>query len=553
MVEVRDWVNGQGWFDVSQYRMNVPSGVPMHWSRLVDLPIAFFIEILRPWMGEAKAEIFAAAIVPMLTLLLLIMVLARLVDSLFGRREALIACVMTLLAGTVVPQFQFYRVDHHAWQAVCAGLMMVGAFSADSRRGGWLLGASAATWLVISMEGLPMVVGTIMALGLGWVFQREGDRDGLRMESATWALALTAGALWMATRLPQGFEVWCDSLSAFHLATFAAAALGTSLTRKIATGPLACFLGLAATACVCAVILAAPAPQCVTGAFNDLPPLVHRYWYEHVAEGLPIWDQSAQVVEKMLALLPVGILGLVLLWRTYPEHRGNCAMYMALMGLAVGISMLVERASCVATIVTIPPASFAVNSLLIRARKIASPPARIIATVATLSLVAPAIFFNWSSLVKKSTAEQDNILSQREEACLLPRRLEQIGAVIDGLHSGRNVLAPLDIGPALLFSTDVTVVASSHHRNKIAMNDVIRFWMGRPQEAYKIVQAYRSDYVLYCPGISEPQLYSKAAPDGMMAQLSAGNVPAWLKPLHDPRLGAMKVYQVVHEEGRGSS
>src|SRR3546814_4337167 len=38
LVEVRDWMAGQNWFDVTQYRINPPTGGAMHWSRLIDVP-----------------------------------------------------------------------------------------------------------------------------------------------------------------------------------------------------------------------------------------------------------------------------------------------------------------------------------------------------------------------------------------------------------------------------------------------------------------------------------------------------------------------------------
>ncbi|HMA50771.1 MAG TPA: hypothetical protein VKP60_13520, partial [Magnetospirillaceae bacterium] len=38
--QVRDWMAGQSWFDVTQYRMNPPTGMLMHWSRLLDVPLA---------------------------------------------------------------------------------------------------------------------------------------------------------------------------------------------------------------------------------------------------------------------------------------------------------------------------------------------------------------------------------------------------------------------------------------------------------------------------------------------------------------------------------
>src|SRR3546814_17926766 len=38
--QVRDWLGGQGWFDLRQHRMLPPEGADIHWSRLVDLPLA---------------------------------------------------------------------------------------------------------------------------------------------------------------------------------------------------------------------------------------------------------------------------------------------------------------------------------------------------------------------------------------------------------------------------------------------------------------------------------------------------------------------------------
>ena len=39
------------WFDLRQYRLNPPVGANIHWSRLVDLPIAGLILALRPLVG----------------------------------------------------------------------------------------------------------------------------------------------------------------------------------------------------------------------------------------------------------------------------------------------------------------------------------------------------------------------------------------------------------------------------------------------------------------------------------------------------------------------
>jgi hypothetical protein len=40
LVQVRDFLAGQGWFDVRQYRVLPPEGISMHWSRYLDAGIA---------------------------------------------------------------------------------------------------------------------------------------------------------------------------------------------------------------------------------------------------------------------------------------------------------------------------------------------------------------------------------------------------------------------------------------------------------------------------------------------------------------------------------
>ena len=64
LLQVRDWVAGQSWWDITQYRMNAPDGGDMHWSRLVDVPLALVIVAATPFLGQATAEQLAATAVP---------------------------------------------------------------------------------------------------------------------------------------------------------------------------------------------------------------------------------------------------------------------------------------------------------------------------------------------------------------------------------------------------------------------------------------------------------------------------------------------------------
>ena len=64
LVQVRDLLAGQGWFDLTQYRLNPPDGVAMHWSRLIDLPIAVLIRAGELVAAAALAERLALTVWP---------------------------------------------------------------------------------------------------------------------------------------------------------------------------------------------------------------------------------------------------------------------------------------------------------------------------------------------------------------------------------------------------------------------------------------------------------------------------------------------------------
>ena len=65
LAQVRALLGGQGWYDLVQHRLDpVHGGADIHWSRLVDLPIAGLTLALRPLLGGPEAERWAAAIAP---------------------------------------------------------------------------------------------------------------------------------------------------------------------------------------------------------------------------------------------------------------------------------------------------------------------------------------------------------------------------------------------------------------------------------------------------------------------------------------------------------
>ena len=56
LVQVRDWLAGQPWFDMTATRFDPPQGVFMHWSRIVDVPLALMIRFFELFAAPETAE-----------------------------------------------------------------------------------------------------------------------------------------------------------------------------------------------------------------------------------------------------------------------------------------------------------------------------------------------------------------------------------------------------------------------------------------------------------------------------------------------------------------
>src|SRR5690349_3091496 len=69
LVEVRDFLAGQSWFDLTQHRLDPPGGVAMHWSRLIDVPLAVLIWVGETMLSPALTERIATTVWPVVLLL----------------------------------------------------------------------------------------------------------------------------------------------------------------------------------------------------------------------------------------------------------------------------------------------------------------------------------------------------------------------------------------------------------------------------------------------------------------------------------------------------
>ena len=539
MVQMRDWLGGQSWFDTTQYRIGEPDSQPMHWPRWIELPLAFVFLLLKPLLGAASAETAAMVIVPLVTLGVAMWLVMKIAETVFDRNIAILAAALTATAVPIVAQIRPMRVDHHGWQIVLALTALWTLFWPAKRKGGIALGVALAFWLSISLEGLPLSAAFIVLLVWRWVFQTG---EGLRLFWTLLSFLIASFLFYFATQ--GGFETarnYCDALSPAHLLACAAgAAVVLPSIRWLPANRALRAVSLAVAGLAALAVLYGMAPQCMGGAFSTMDPIVREYWLVNVLEGLPIWYQNGKTMVTLLGgSILVGLISLLYILKIRPGGIDRRQLFMLAYAFlwAMLLSLFVQRATAVAAAFGLPFMAWAVHQVFVRARGIKRPLPRILATAAVVFLILPGPLA--VALFTAVSEEQEPVEKSPESvACRSDESLARLNSL-----SRSNILAPLDFGPRILLLTPHSVLATSHHRNDQAMADQIRIFTSAPDVARDLLEAHNIRYIVACETEPELALYVKREPKGLWAQLAKGRKPEWLKPVHirDNRLRVWRV------------
>jgi hypothetical protein len=543
MVQLRDFLGGQSWFDTTQYRLNAPEGGPMHWSRLIELPLAIIVIMAAPLLGQAGAEMLAGTVIPLLCYATIAYILGRVAMSLGGRLAGGIAVIMTLMSPAITMQLRPMRIDHHGWQLVCAALTLWTLFWPSPRKAGIVMGLAMAVWLHISLEGAPAAAAFFAVLGWRWAFKGDGaQRLGwavLTFTSAT--LALFFGTQATGLSAPN----FCDTISPAHIYAIAAAGMiiaPPALLLQLGRVPRIALV-LAAALASAAIYLNA-APDCARGAFSTMDPVVRAYWYDMVREGLPVWHQKWGTAILMLAVPAVGLATLALLLiRSDAEQRANYAIIAFLGIYTLLLSLLVFRTVSTATLVATPVIATGIAKLFSRYR--AEPVAiRRIGLVALMALMLmPGPYFSqiFKLLSPHLANSQLEVAGEKGSEAGQCESSESVRAL--AAFKQANIVAPFDIGPKILLNTSHSVLASSHHRNERAMRAHIDIYRLPAIQSRGIIQRRKVTHIVACTDEAEMKGYQRRNPDGLWAQLAKGNTPDWLEAMPDMGEG-LKVWRV---------
>jgi hypothetical protein len=533
LVQLRDFLAGQGWFDLTQYRLDPPGGVAMHWSRLVDVPIDALIRAGEWGLTAAQAERLALGVWPAMLLLGFLAGVVRLTRELTGDAAARLALIFAALMAPVLQHFRPGAIDHHNVQLVLliwTLALVVRERPRDAAFAGILCGLS----LAVGQELAPVVAAVAAVVAVRWIVR--GEASGPAAAAFGFMLAASSIGLFVATVPPWRYGVvTCDALSTAQMtvAAFGGGGLAMLATRPTLTTHsrrIAAALGLAAF--VAAVAIGGGFAQCIGDPYAHLDPRLTALWLSNVSEARSIVSMARDLPQELLPYFGLPVLGLAVgLYHCLRDHDGRWRWIAATAVLATATLLAVWQvrgcAAANAVALAMVPAAVvrafpapdgrAVFFGLGRAALIAA------FLINPLSLIAIGSAAVWAA-ERSSELRRPVVITDGPGTCRTAADYAPLARLPQGL-----VLGFIDAGPMLLMETPHAVLAAPYHRNVGGNATMLDVFLGKPEEAVQGLAALGVDYLAFCPGAPERHNYAAAAPDGLAAALGRAEAPAGLE------------------------
>jgi hypothetical protein len=527
LVQMRDWLAGQGWYDTNFTRVQAPAGYESHWSRLVDVGLAGTLWVFGLFFDGALAERLMRTVWPMLWLLPAMAGTAAIAWRIAGREAALLALLLALVGLPAFNQFRPGRIDHHNVQIALSVLVVAATVWSDRMRwAAYVAGALTGLALAIGLECLPYLLVCAAAFALRYIVDRDGAQAaggyGLTLASSSVVafLLIVAPGHW-------GRGV-CDAIAVNWLALVLTGGLGLWLGGSIFSGRMRVRLGWSAATAIAAVgLFVWIEPRCLKGPYAMMDPQVWAIWLSHVREMQPLISLTAKspIAAIAIATFPaVALFAATVLIRDRDLRRdfGYLAATAAFVSAFV-TTLAAVKAFSYATWLGMPlVAAFALH--LFAALKLHSVVPRF---AVGLMLTPAALSIGAISIANAAGLDDGETFNRLErEACLKTASYAPLASLPKGL-----IAADTDYGPFLLALTPHSVLAAPYHRLSAGIVAAHEVFAAAPDEARRMLTKLGVTYVLTCGPRPPSDLAGPRLRASLWGRLQAKDVPDWLEPV----------------------
>lgn len=542
LVQVRDLIGGQGWFDLVQHRLD-PPGASMHWSRVIDAPLAALILMLRPLAGMHGAEALTVFVWPVAIFAAVLALIASIAEVLSNKATGsqITAVLLAVLSAPALIHFRPGAIDHHNAQiALLLALILLVSEIERSTVKAAMAGAVASLSLAIGIEMLPAILPIGIAV-FGLFIWRGAS---VSRQIGAFGAALAASSLVLAAALvplPSLASPVCDAFGGPVLLLVAGGGVSlvimAEIDRYYSALRLRLVTGVALAIALLAVFLSLYS-GCIASPYGQLDPLVISLWVDRVAESISLRTMLQLMPQKILGFygFPLMTMGFALaaLIKSDPVARFRWIVGIVALAALTALSVWEIRAAAAASMLAAPifaaslavlwPARAAGRSLILLA--VAASPASL------------ALFGLSARVLIEFIAPRMAIADIHESKC---QKVSDVASMIK-LPRGR-VMAPIDLGPAILLETDHAVFAAPYHRNNDGNAAMLKLMLAPLPTARQMLAERGVDYVVTCSAAPDLDLV-RLAPDGLAAQLGRGETPEFLEPLDLKPVRDISVWRV---------
>ena len=548
LVEVRDLLNGQGWADPMQYRLGPDGGTLMHWSRLVDAPVAALIWLASPALPLEQAEMVAVVLWPLALAGMGLAFVMRAAREMSGDIAGIFALVIGAGGFIASQKFDAGSLDHHNVQIVLVLVALVALLrEKPTIKSGASAGIAVAVSLAIGFETIVYIAIMAGYVALKWAL--SGARDEALGFSAGIALAMAGLAALLQPDL--SLTVFkCDSFGPelVRIGLFAGAGflllvyLGGGFSRVwrlLATG------GFGAAVIGFAYVFS---PACLRNPYSGLYPEVASEWLARIGEvkGLFAYIAFNDGASAGAAAVPVIAALMALKLALDKKYRARALLLVALLGISYALAVYQVRGIYFLLIIAaVPMASiFGVLNNFFPDKKNS---ALGVAVFALFILSIPAIP---TKMYKRFLVTPSDSYARRYEHevtkpvgdCYSAKNLAPLASLPQGYVTGHS-----NIGAYVLEATPHRVMSANFHRNQDGLRNEIELARAPLPEAEKLLRQWGVDYVIFCDNFTGSLVLSENNEGGLWPRLYRGEAVGFLEPVERALDNAVHVLRVKPE------
>lgn len=556
--QVQNWIAGQGWFDLRAHRMYPSVGADIHWTRLVDVPIAAIAGFFNYFTGLVASSRIAAIVWPFILFMLAVTSMIAICERLAGKESRLLALFFFVLSINTLAEFKPGRLDHHNVQILLLILILLGVARGLGKYSNYFVGGFIAFSITVGLDSIIPIIGVLGYITLEWLFQKPGSMN--RFLQTGIAISISSIGLYVAS-FPA--ERWfsnnsCDGfslvfLSALLLVSAALVILALISNRTLLNGKNAFVFRLTSGGFLFAVImilLFSLFPHCLDGPLGTVGQELQTRWLDKISEAKGLIDRYPEnpaywIAQAIFLSIMLSVTALVLIKKVTKKSE------LAVLGFVVFICILgtfyqtrILRTGLYSVIpfcVIFASMSWKWLEQNFAHKKVMQYVGQgMICLIMTSTFwvtigTATSFFTNKSgNLGVSETAKSD----QPEEIIACTSELA-FGELQN--YKNSHIISDLNTAPAVLVHTKHSVEAGSYHRNGASILNVLSFFEGSTRQAKQIADDRAADFVVIC----HEDIPQKLADEGLTVATAIGTnqLPKWLEWVSKPdsSLAVLKV------------